>query len=173
MFSPQYFHGMGRLHPCHPTPSPPPPPRKLNLKVFQGLAVLFKHTLALHNQVVEIMGGGGKTICLPPNIFMGWGDCTPATPPHPPPPPRMLNLKVFQGLAVLFKHTLALHNQVVEIMGGGGKTICLPPIFSWEGGDFTPATPRIDASATQIMILCSVLYVWFSGPFSSKLHSNL
>ena len=25
--------------------------------------------------------GGGKTICLPPNIFIGGGDCPPAPPP--------------------------------------------------------------------------------------------
>ena len=61
----------------------------LNLMVFQGMAVLFKHILALYIinfQVVEIIGGEKRYVCPPPNIFMGGGG---TALPAPPPPPRI------------------------------------------------------------------------------------
>ena len=56
----------------------------LSLMVLQCFALLFKPILALHIllifQVVEIIGGGGgKTICLPPNIFIGGATAPPGS----------------------------------------------------------------------------------------------
>ena len=50
------------------------------------MTVLFKPILALHIthfSSCRNYWGGGKSICLPPNIFMG------AQLPQPPPPPRI------------------------------------------------------------------------------------